>query len=97
MTIEEIIANAEGSAGSRRAWTVERTANTVELYHYSTLMLVWNPSNPRDESVLYYGIGHGSKSDQGGMNTAFRTLRLPLRFDRDRKGGGPRITKLYQS
>lgn len=95
-TIASIVQNGKGEAGSERSWRVERDPFgdelVRELWHYSHLMLRWNKIDPSDESVLDYHIGWGSVSDQNGMNTAFRVLGLPLRYDRDERGGGPRIT-----
>lgn len=59
------------------------------IYHYSTCMLTFNPDDPSDEFVLDYSIGHGSKSDQQGMNQLFWKLGLPLYYARN--GGYPRI------
>jgi len=95
MSIRELIKGGRGRAGSNGAWRVERSVNgNHELWHYSTLMLRWNPANPADPAVLHYSTGHGSVSDQGAMNTAFTLLGLPYRFDRDARGGGPRISSL---
>jgi hypothetical protein len=101
MTIAEIIRRGNGRAGSSGAWRVERdepadpfVGAVATLRHHGTVMLRWKVSNPSDPRVLDYGIGWGSVSDQGGMNTAFRVLGLPLRFDRAQRGGGPRITEL---
>src|SRR5215469_8970472 len=98
-TIAQIIRDGHGRAGSRGAWRVEKimsdpfVGQEYELWHYSTLMLRWlrrlNHNIPS-----YASTGHGSVSDQGGMNTAFKVLGLPYRFDRDWRGGGPRITDL---
>lgn len=97
MTIRQIIARGHGAAGSGNAWRVADVNGARELWHYSTLMLRWNPANPADPEVLDYSTGHGSVSDQGGMNTAFTLLGLPLRMDRDIRGGGPRISTLPRS
>lgn len=74
------------------AWRVEidsgpsiHDKRVAELYHYSTLMLVWNIESPLDSEVLDWSLGHGSVSDQNGMNTAFRVLDLPYYYSR--KGG----------
>lgn len=92
MTIREIIANGSGRAGSNGAWRVEDTPNcNLVLTHYGHFMLRWNPANPADPAVLDYSIGHGSVSDQGGMNTAFRVLGLPLYFSR---AGGAEIREV---
>jgi hypothetical protein len=100
-TIAGIIAAAKGKAG---AWRVERELVSSEdlshwidvatLWHYSTPMLRWKVNDPADAAALDCGIGWGSVTDQNGMNTAFRVLDLALRFDRDARGGGPRITEL---
>ena len=100
-TIAQIIRDGRGRAGSNRSWRVETGIHryggfdllTVELWHYSTLMLSWSG----DEDGIFYvytSTGHGSVSDQHGMNTAFKVLGLPLRYDRDWRGGGARITRL---
>lgn len=81
-TIASIIKQGKGTA---HAWRVEREDERCELWHYSTRMLVWNGENPNDPDVLDYSTGWGSVSDQNGLNTAFRALDLPYRYDR--KGG----------
>lgn len=93
MSIAELIRRGYGKAGP---WQIEADGDSATLFHYSTAMLTWNPSDPTDEDTLDWSIGHGSVSDQNGMNTAFRILALPYRFDRDRKGGGPRITDISE-
>jgi hypothetical protein len=93
MTIADIIRDGKGSAGSGGAWQVERVGeHGRELWHYSTRMLAWVERPGHRAKLLDYSTGHGSVSDQGGMNTAFRVLGLPYRFDRDARGGGPRIS-----
>src|SRR5215208_6556754 len=69
-------------------------SDVATLWHYSTPMLRWNVNAPSDPAALDYGIGCGSVSDQNGMNTAFRVLGLPYRYDRDQRGGGPRVAEL---
>lgn len=102
MTIAEIIRRGRGTS---HAWRVERTLaradgwETCELWHYGTRMLVWEIKRHAGSEYGYTrlvdcSIGWGSVSDQNGMNTAFRVLDLPYRFDRDARGGGPRITEL---
>jgi hypothetical protein len=96
-TLADIIRNTNGAAGSGRSWHVERVHrigadfDVAELWHYSTLMLVWRVDQPTDDSVLDFSTGHGSVSDQGGMNTAFRVLGLPYYFSR---AGGAEIRYL---
>jgi hypothetical protein len=93
MTLAQIIARGNGRA---HAWRVERMdgGTVATLWHYSTPMLTWAIDQPDDPAVLDYGTGWGSVSDQNGMNISFRVLGLALRFDRDARGGGPRITEL---
>lgn len=89
-TIASIIREGYGKAGSNGAWRVggTRLSNGVvlkELWHYGTRMLAWREDRPADPDYLDYSIGHGSVSDQGGMNQAFRILGIPLYFSR--RGG----------
>jgi hypothetical protein len=100
VTIAGIIQRGKGRAG---AWRVERdesdpfVGQEYSLWHYSTCMLRWRESRRNGVELLDWDIGWGSVSDQNGMNTAFRVLELPYRFDRDSRGGGPRITQLASS
>ncbi len=93
-TIRQIIERGRGHASS---WRVERGTTpdgalaTCSLYHYSTRMLVWREDVPRDSAVLDWSLGHGSVSDQGGMNTAFDVLGLPYYYSRR---GGAEILSL---
>jgi hypothetical protein len=83
MTIAGIVKNAHGRAGSGGSWRIERPSDDVaELHHYAHKMLTWRISDPSDADVLDYDIGHGSVSDQGAMNRAFRVLGLPFYFSR---------------
>lgn len=91
MRIDQIIARGRGQT---HGWRVERDGNTATLIHYATPMLTWNVEDPHDRETLDWAIGWGSVSDQNGLNTAFRVLGLPYRYDRDARGGGPRITEL---
>jgi hypothetical protein len=96
-SIADIIRDGKGKAGSNSSWEVtgEWTPNGVvlvkHLWHYGTLMLTWRADNPSDPNYLDYCTGWGSVSDQGGMNTAFRVLGIPLRFDR---AGGATIVEV---
>lgn len=92
MTIREIIRNRNGRAGSGGSWRVEKACDSdpfvgqeYELWHYGTRMLHWRESHRYGIEVLSIAYGHGSVSDQGGMNTAFRALDLPYYYSR--KGG----------
>jgi hypothetical protein len=101
MTITEIIRNGKGTAGSNHAWKVDTYYpsglregwKAYSLTHYGTFMLAWARLEDRSQfgratKVLDYTIGHGSKSDQGGMNTAFRALGAPYYYSR---AGGAEI------
>jgi hypothetical protein len=80
--IARIIRNRGGKAG---AWEVQNTAMPGEfgLWHYNTLMLTWNY-----KGLGWYSLGHGSVSDQNGMNIAFKILGFPNYYSRK---GGARI------
>ena len=81
-TIGQIVRDRKGRAGSNGSWRIEHGLNdNVELWHYSTLMLSWIDTS-HGACVTYISTGHGSVSDQGGMNQAFRLLNLPYRFVR---------------
>jgi len=95
--IADIVSTASGQAG---AWRVERSTFTTAgstrpvevatLYHYGTAMLRWQVDNPGCRNALSMGTGHGSVSDQNGMNIAFRILNLPYWFGR---AGGAEIVR----
>jgi hypothetical protein len=89
-TIASIIRSGKGTA---HAWRVERDGTVATLVHYATPMLRWDVRAPR-ESHTVLSTGWGSVSDQNGMNTAFDQLGIPRRYDRDARGGGPRVTEL---
>lgn len=88
MTIRELVRRAaDGKAGTAGAWRTSMWTDgtgrkTATLHHYSTAMLRWDVAQPSNPDVLDYSTGWGSVSDQGGMNTAFRVLGLPLYFSR---------------
>lgn len=91
MSIRDLITRGKGSTGA--AWRIERRGDIAVLIHYSTAMLRWDVNRP-GETVQVLSIGHGSVSDQNGLNTAFRAFDVPMRYDRDQRGGGPRISDL---
>lgn len=95
-SITSIIEAREGRAG---AWRVTQVVSrdgsallddVFQLWHYDTCMLEWHESE-MGSTLTYTNIGHGSVSDQNGVNTAFRVLGMNMRYDRDKRGGGPRI------
>lgn len=89
-TLAQIIKQGHGKAGSGGAWRVEHKpemyysqgTECYALYHYSTEMLVWADHGNGVVSLIDFSTGHGSVSDQNGMNTAFRTLGLDLYYSR---------------
>lgn len=92
-SIASIIKSGKGKAGSNASWQAFTLEDgSLELWHYSTRMLHVSV----DGELLHADTGHGSVSDQGAMNQAFRILGLPFRFDRDQRGGGPRITDISE-
>ncbi len=70
------------------------------LSHYGTTLARWEERAGLIRSVDYLSAGFGSVSDANGLNTLFTTRfrkrTYPhanlFRMDRDRRGGGPRIT-----
>lgn len=87
-----------GSRGSYKSgpWRVERTGLTGgALYHYGTKMLEWRWDD-REAEITGWWAGWGSVSDQQGVNAALRTLGSPLRYSRDRAGGGARVNPSYR-
>lgn len=100
MTIAEIIKAGKGTAGHNGSWKVtcineEHMSQALpggyepwpcyQLTHYGTVMLEWVVGK-HGSYVVNAFTGHGSVSDQGGMNTAFKVLGLDLYYTR--KGGG---------
>lgn len=87
-TIQTIVRNGKGTAGSSGAWRVTTDVHpfpgTFTLWHYATAMLQWRYVNDSAE-ILDYSTGNGSVSDQNGMNKTFRTLGVPYYYGR--KGG----------
>jgi hypothetical protein len=98
MTLESLIRDRHtmntGSvrrAGSGGAWRVEKpdydpfVGTEWELWHYGTRMLQWRESTRYGVEVCDWSTGHGSVSDQNGMNIAFRVLGVDAYYSR--KGG----------
>lgn len=57
-------------------------------------MLRWRYTDP----IIIEGwwVGWGSVSDQTGVNAALRALGSPMRYSRDRSGGGPRVNPSFR-
>jgi hypothetical protein len=68
---------------------------TQRLLHYGTKMLEWRITLTHGghaaANITGWWIGHGSVSDQTGVNAALKVLGSTLRYHRDRSGGGPRV------
>ena len=86
-TIEQIVRDGHGSASNGK-WRVYRSdsdpfrGTEYELWHHGTLMLRWRQSTRYGVEILSASTGHGSVSDQGGMNTAFSVLGVPYYYSR---------------
>jgi hypothetical protein len=61
------------------------------VWHYSTLMVEFVDMGDGSWWAGAVSVGHGSVSDQNGVNTLFQSVGSDLRYRRDAKGGGPRI------
>lgn len=65
------------------------------VYHYSTCMLGfpidYEGNFTGEWDLVNVNLGHGSVSDQNGMNQLFSRAGIPMRYRRDSRGGGPRI------
>jgi hypothetical protein len=86
MTIAEIVRNGKGTAGHGHSWEVTLGGKGQRyLTHHGHLMLIWHRAYNGRYIVTYADTGHGSVSDQGGMNKAFRELGAPYYYSR--KGG----------
>lgn len=76
-------------------WRVELEGNIGRLYHYGTKMLEWSYGRrtlPMTITVTGWWAGHGSASDQTGVNAALSGLGLShMRYRRDQAGGGARV------
>ena len=80
---------------NRGSWRAERypsvpfgNREVIAISHYTTTMMVIDAS---DKSILYLGIGRGSRSDQGTMNRLFQALNMAHSHYYTRKGGTAEI------
>jgi hypothetical protein len=94
MRLSQIVRNDRGTAGN---WRVhpravldngELSEDFAELWHYQTRMLVWNRQT---REVYDWSTGHGSQSDQNGLNQAFAVLGARYYYSR---AGGAAIREL---
>jgi hypothetical protein len=102
-SIANIIRDGKGKAGHSGAWEVTELNSdhncspyekwpVYQLTHYGHPMLKWMVTHRGEVDILDYDTGHGSVSDQGGMNTAFRVLGY-YNLYYSRKGGAQIITR----
>lgn len=94
-TIKSVVVRGTGRAGK---WRVEwddfgsSGATIHSLYHYSTKMLEWIQfANGR--VLVGWSTGHGSVSDQQGMNIAFKALGFHYYYSRR---GGASIARIHE-
>lgn len=74
------------------SWRAEFDGATIDIWHYGTRMLRAYGNPDHGWMIEDWDLGHGSVTDQQGMNRLFRALGYTaLRYRRDAKGGGPRI------
>jgi len=75
-TLASIVHAGKGVAGPWAIVPGEDPArpgtDVLALRHYSTIMLAWVPAE--DNRIIYLSTGHGSVSDQNGVNKALRVL-----------------------
>lgn len=86
MGIASIVHAGKGTAGHWAIVPAELVPGSgdmdgLALRHYSTIMLAWRKS---DNRIVYLSTGHGSVSDQGGVNVALKVLGgwWPLHYGR---------------
>jgi len=102
MSITSIMENRHRERGFREsgawrvAWVVDNEGSALmddvfQLWHYTTCMLEWHESE-MGTTLMHTDTGRGSVSDQNGVNKALNVLGVPMRYRRDQRGGGARIT-----
>lgn len=78
-------------------WSSITYNNRRDVYHYATLMLSFGikDNDPTtwdgDIDTVAYSTGHGSVSDQNGMNKLFARQAMPFYYQRS---GGAQIVTL---
>lgn len=89
MTLVEAVRKGNARAGN---WRTVKVVDydfsglpAFDLYHYGTCMMRWIRTEDGHNVPLWFNLGWGSKSDQEGMNKAFRELGMPYYYSR--KGG----------
>ena len=69
----------------------DRNRIVYALYHYGTKMLEWKIDDRNQVVITGWWKGWGSVSDQTGVNAALHELGSPMRYSRDKRGGGARV------
>lgn len=73
----------------------------VNINHYWTMMLQFSPRDTKPHGAIpvqyvqHVDLGHGSRSDQDGMNKLFRELGLPWYYSR--KNGCAQVIDLIET
>ncbi|HSW91501.1 MAG TPA: hypothetical protein VLG09_02555 [Candidatus Saccharimonadales bacterium] len=83
--------------GTIGAWSISQDVDKdnktyYHLYHYATRMVSWYRNEDGTAEVFYTNIGHGSVSDQQGVNAALYELNAPMRYARN--GGYARYEEI---
>ena len=104
MRLEELLENrTPGKTATAHnwfsyCWRNEDDELILNVTHHFTQMIQFKIRNKKPHfpiplrSVMHVDIGHGSKSDQKGMNRIFIALGLPWYYSRG--DGVPKIVKL---
>lgn len=90
--------SGRNTGSGRRAWyayteegvrvpPTDEYVNVRVVYHYSTVMLEYVTEDDGytwdgDIDTVIFSTGHGSVSDQNGMNKLFRETGIPAYFER---------------
>lgn len=83
-TLAQVVRSGKGKAHNWRVTLDDNGRDEHTLWHYSTPMLVWRGTHA-PYTLIDCSTGHGSVSDQHGMNRAFNALDLPYHYSR--RGG----------
>ena len=82
-TIAGIVRAGKGRAGHGDSWHCRRlgwpdieNGYAYQLTHYRHVMLKWSKTEDGKIELLDYDTGHGSASDQHGVNKALKALGI---------------------
>lgn len=98
--VERLIRKTHSNARDYRSgpWSTQCAVTSQDtllcsLHHYGTRMLEWHyhPNQHPPVTITGWWVGHGSVSDQQGVNAALKALGSEKRYYRDERGGGPRV------